>query len=116
VTANFSKAPTLVTTPVYKNFGTVRTGRTTTATFTVKNASTQGIADLTMGPASITGTGFALVPGKDNCSGQTLAPGKTCTFKVSFTPAGTGSASAVVSIPSNDPNSPSNTQVWGVAR
>jgi hypothetical protein len=120
VTATFTKAPTVVVTPAYKNFGTVKTGKKATATFTVKNTTAQGTADLIIaGAPSITGADagqFTVVAGKDRCSGQTLKPNKTCTFQVSFMPTSTNSKSAAINIGSNDPNTPSSTQIWGAGK
>jgi hypothetical protein len=111
-------APTLSVTPAYKDFGTLKVGKRATATFTVRNIATQGLADLAIQTPVIDGDPgeFTRVAGKDRCSGQTLTPGKTCTFQVSFTPTSLNSRSATISIPSNDPGSPNITQIWGAGR
>ena len=118
VTATFTRAPTAAVTPAYKNFGTVKTGKIRLATFTIGNVTTKGTADLTIGAISLTGdtSQFALVSGRNNCSGRTLSPGKTCTFQVSFTPTTANSKSAILSIASNDPLSPTAVQIWGAGR
>jgi predicted phosphodiesterase len=117
VTASFTKASALVATPAYKTFGTVKTGKKATAAFTVKNTAAKGVSRLTVGSVSKGGTDagqFALVA--DRCSGQTLAPGKTCTFQVSFAPTSANSKSATISIPSDDSGSPSTIQITGVGK
>ncbi|HEY3275546.1 MAG TPA: TIGR03768 family metallophosphoesterase [Syntrophorhabdaceae bacterium] len=121
VTATFTSAPTAAVTPLYKNFGNVRTGRTAIATFTVKNTATKGIADLTITDLSITSTTgdadqFSIVAGKDRCSGRTLAPGRTCTFQAAFTPTSVRAKSAVINLVSDDPATPTATQIWGVGK
>jgi hypothetical protein len=40
----------------------------------------------------------------DGCSGQTLAPGGSCTLTVRFAPAGEGAFSDSFDIPSSDPD------------
>ena len=119
VAATFTQAPTLAATPGAKNFGTLKRGKKATAVITVRNAATKGVADLVIGTTTITGKAagqFGLVPGKDRCSGQTVKPGKTCTFQVSYSPTAVNAASAVVSIPSNDPATPTGVQIWGVGK
>ena len=116
VTATFTSAPTLVVTPDYKDFRTIKIGQKATATFTVKNTATKGIADLTMGTASIGGTDagqFKLVKGKDRCSGQSITPSKSCTFQVSFKPTSAKTKVAAITIPSNDPDGAEIIQITG---
>ncbi len=119
VTATFTRAPTLVVTPNYKDFGTIKIGRKATATFTVRNTATKGIADLAIGTISIGGTDagqFKLVEGKDRCSGQTIKPGKSCTFEVSFAPTSANTKVATITIPSNDPDGATIIQITGVGK
>jgi len=119
VTASFTRAPTLVATPTYKNFGTIKIGKKATATFTVKNTTTKGVANLTIGTTSIGGTDagqFKLVEGKDGCSGQTIEPGKSCTFQVSFVPTSAYTKVATIIIPSDDPDTPEIIQLTGVGK
>jgi 3',5'-cyclic AMP phosphodiesterase CpdA len=118
VTARFTSSPTLSVTPGYRDFGNVKTGKRAVASFTVKNNATKGIADLTIGSIAITGANgqFNLVAGKDNCSGKTIPPGKTCNFQVAFTPTGPNSKSATISLPSNDVLSPTTVQIWGAGK
>ena len=119
VTATFAPwAPTLVVTPTYKNFGTKRVGTKNTATFTVTNTATKGVADLIIEPITKTETAnpvqFTLVAGKDRCSGQTIQPGKRCTFQVSFVPTSAHTKVATITIPSNDPDGKMIIQITGV--
>ena len=120
VTANFTRAPTLAVTPTYKNFGTKRVGTKTTATFTVKNTATKGVADLIIEPITKTETAnpvqFTLVAGKDGCSGQTIEPGKSCTFQVSFAPTSAYTKVATITIPSDDPDGAMIIQLTGVGK
>ena len=121
VTASFTRAPTLAVAPAYKDFGKIKIGQKAAATFTVKNTATQGVADLTMGTITVDGTPagqFQLVAGKDHCSGQTLAPGKSRTFRVSFAPTSPNTKVATVSIPYNSspPNTPAVIQLTGVGK
>ena len=121
VNATFTSQPTLVVSPPYLNFGKIKVGEKAGATFTVKNTSTQGLADLVIGTLSIAGTPagqFTLVPAKDGCSGQTIEPGKSRTFRVSFSPTSPFTEVATVSIPYNSipPDSPTLIQITGVGR
>jgi hypothetical protein len=118
VTATFTQAPTLSVTPDYKTFGNKKIGKKATATFTVKNTATKGVADLTMQTISITGKDsgqFQLVNGRDRCSGKTIKPGKSCTFKVSFRPTLANTRVATITLPSNDPDAP-DIQITGVGK
>jgi hypothetical protein len=120
VTANFTRAPTLAVTPTYKNFGTKRVGTKTTATFTVTNTATKGVANLIIEPITKTETAnpvqFTLVAGKDGCSGQTIEPGKSCTFQVSFKPTSANTKTATITIPSDDPDGTMIIQITGVGK
>lgn len=118
VTATFTQAPTLTVTPTYKDFGTIKIGKRATAIFRVKNTAEKGIADLTIGTASIVGTDagqFTLAAGKDRCSGKTIKPGNTCTFKVSFKPTLVNTRVATITLPSNDADAP-DIQITGVGK
>ncbi len=119
VTATFTSSATLAVTPTSKNFGTVKTGKKATATFTVKNIAAKVAGSLTIGTASIgvSDAGqFALVAGRDGCSGKTVKPGKACTFQVSFAPTLSNTRVGTVVISSNDPDSPKTIQLTGVGK
>jgi hypothetical protein len=118
VTATFAQLPTVVVTPTYKSFGNVKIGRKGTATFTVRNTAAKGTADLVIGTITKGGADggqFALTAGKDRCSGKTVAPGKSCTFQVSFMPTLANTRVATITLPSNDPDAP-DIQVTGVGK
>jgi len=118
VTATFTDEPTLTVTPTYKDFGTIKIGKKATATFRVKNTAEKGIADLTIRTASIVGTDagqFKFVAGKDRCSEKTIAPGKSCSFQVSFKPTLANTRVAKISIESNDPDAP-DIQITGIGK
>ena len=119
VTATFTRAPTAAVTPAQKDFGSRRVGTKAIATFTVTNTATKGIANLAIGPTVIGGTDagqFKLVESQDGCSGQTLTPGKSCTFQVSFVPASINTKVATVTLPSNDPAGATIIQITGVGK
>ncbi|HEY3275216.1 MAG TPA: TIGR03768 family metallophosphoesterase [Syntrophorhabdaceae bacterium] len=119
ITATFTNAPTMAVFPTYKSLGNVKIGRRAIATFTVRNTTAKGMADLVIGAASIAQAApdqFSLVAGKDRCSGQTLAPGKSCTFQVSFAPTLIHTRVATITLPSNDPASPLTIPLTGVGK
>lgn len=91
--------------PTSHDFGTVNVGSTSEAqTFTVSNT---GDADLVISTITLTGTdAFEFGIQNDNCSGQTIAPSESCTVDVVFSPTSEGSKNADLSIPSNDPYTP----------
>ncbi|GAG28053.1 unnamed protein product, partial [marine sediment metagenome] len=64
-----------------------------------------GTTNLTVSTITITGTDAAEFSiQNDNASNQTLVPGASATFQVVFSPTSTGSKSATLSIPSDDPD------------
>ena len=91
--------------PASRDFGNVTEGDTSTArSFTLTNS---GSADLVIGTISITGTDAAEFGiQNDLCSGQTIAPSGSCTIEAVFSPKTEGAKSASLSIPSNDPDTP----------
>lgn len=97
--------PEIGLTPSEVDFGDVRVDQTSGVQgVTIENT---GSAPLEIDPLVLGGTqssDFALQ--SDTCSTQTLAPGATCLFEVSVTPAATGSRSAEVVVASNAPSSP----------
>ena len=101
VTATFTQQASAIATPASKSFGTVKRGKTAVTTFTVKNGTAKGVANLTIGAITMSATDagqFSIVRGKDNCSGQTIKPNKTCTFQASFTPSLTNTRAGTVTI------------------
>ena len=101
-------APDISVSPVSFDFGNVNLGSTSVSrTFTISNIRD---ANLVIGTISITGTDTSeFCIENDNCSEQTIAPSDTCTVDVVFSPTSAGSKSANLSIPSNDPDTPTLT-------
>jgi phage gp45-like len=89
-----------------KGFGGVQLN--TTNAYRVFNISNYGTANLVLGTLTLDGADagqFSLR--NDACSGTTLAPGGNCLFRLMFTPTSLGPKNAAVTIPSNDPDTPS---------
>ena len=80
-------------------FGSVTDGSSSDETVTVTNA---GTADLDIGTVTSPAAPFTLMI--NNCSGQTLAPGGTCTVTVRFSPSAETTYTGSFGIPSNDPD------------
>lgn len=91
--------------PGSHDFGPVAVGASSSAqTFTVSN---NGTADLIIGTISLSGTDASdFVMQNDTCSTRTLIPSGTCTVEAKFSPLSAGSKTANLSIPSNDPDTP----------
>ena len=87
------------------DFGSVDVGSTSTAqSFIISNT---GTVDLVLGILSIEGpdaSEFSIQ--NDNCTGHTISPLETCTIEVVFSPTSVGAKRANLSIPSNDPDTP----------
>jgi hypothetical protein len=80
------------------DFGTVKVGQTSSdLTVTLRNL---GAGPMVPSTSTITGP----FQRTDGCAGITLASGAECNIQVRFTPTTTGSASGVLSIPSNASN------------
>jgi Divergent InlB B-repeat domain len=119
VNADFVCAATAAVTPAYKDFGTVKTDKPATATFTIRNTTTKGAVDLTISSIDFGGSDadqFALVAKKDTCSGVTLKPNGACTFQVQFIPTSKYTKYATMSISSDDPDSPKVMQLTGAGK
>ena len=56
VNADFICAATAAVTPTYKDFGTVKTGKSAIATFTIRNTTTRGAVDMTISSIDFGGT------------------------------------------------------------
>jgi hypothetical protein len=97
--------PNISVTPTSSIFGNVNIGSSSSPqTFTVSNT---GSANLVIGTTSITGTDASQFSKQnDSCSGKTLTPSSSCSVNTVFSPASTGSKSVSLSIPSNDPDTP----------
>lgn len=83
------------------SFPNISVGVTADQTVNIKN---DGTADLTISIITSPSTPFSIVTGEDNCSNHTLAPNQSCTMKVRFTPAASGTFKSSFNIPSNDPD------------
>ncbi len=105
---NSAGSPTASVSPATKDFGSVTAGTSSSRqTFTVANT---GAADLVIGTVAVGGPDAALFSlQNDNCSGRTITPASNCTFQVLFAPSSMGAKTASVSIPSNDPATPTAT-------
>jgi hypothetical protein len=92
-------------------FGSVKTHASETKTVTITN---RGDDVLSIGTLSISGSNagdFAL--SSDTCSGGTVAGGSSCSVRVTFVPGQAGDVTAELSVPSNDPNSPTTVGLTG---
>jgi hypothetical protein len=101
VIAYFDGKPVITITPTSYDFGSIYGSANA---FTITNV---GLADLTMGSISLSGTNssdFNIPFTLDNCTGQTLVPYTSCSFTVELLPASAGPKSAAINIPSNDPD------------
>ncbi len=100
VLANFTALPGASVSPISKNFGSILTSASSSATtFTVTNP---GAANLVIGTTALADANadqFAI--GTDTCNGQTIAPSGTCTIAVTFSPTTAGAKVASLSVPSN---------------
>ncbi len=94
--------------PASYDFGSISAGYSSLPQiFTISNT---GLGDLVIGTFSITGTDFTEFGIQtDNCSSQTLLYLEECTVSVDFSPASGGGKSADLSMPSNDPVTPTAT-------
>lgn len=103
-------SPAVTLNPTSLSFG-LQTHGTTSAgqSITVTNS---GAAALTISGVTVSGANkndFAVT----NSCGSLVGAGASCTLTVTFTPAGTGSESAVISIADNASNSPQQMSVLG---
>lgn len=125
VTATFGTDPAAKVMPATTalkpfDFGKVKVGKTKTTTFAVKNV---GATRLTIGSIDVdaSDSSFAVpatTNGKtaDKCTIAPLEPGKSCTFKVVFTPAAASNkpVTATVSVASDDAGSPDHVYIQGI--
>ncbi len=89
--------------PASYNFGTMEVGSDSPAkSFEISNA---GTTDLVIGTITKTGSDEFVIQ-NDSCSGTTVTQTTNCTFEAIFSPESGGDKSAVIKIPSNDPNTP----------
>jgi CSLREA domain-containing protein len=98
------------------DFGNVLVGTDSDAQVTIESAGTGNleIGQIDFGPIPAGGPMGPFEIFADSCSNQTLAPTEDCTFSVSFQPPGRGVFDAMISVPSNAPDSPAEVGVTGV--
>jgi len=83
------------------SFPNIAVGVTADQTITVKN---EGSADLIISIITSPPAPFGIVTDADNCSNHALIPDQSCTIKVRFTPAASGTFNLSLIISSNDPD------------
>ncbi len=104
---SLASQPAISVSPTSKDYGNLAAGRSKSATFRMYN---EGTSSLTLGAISIEGTdGGEFAIKSDGCSGKTIKPSRTCSLAVAFAPTSSGSRSAQIMIPSNDPDTPTLT-------
>jgi len=99
--------PGLSLTPTSASFGSVLTGNKSSQTVQIKNS---GTANLTVLQATVTGAGFSA---NGMTLPLTLTPGQSGSLNVQYAPQAAGTASGLVSIVSNAPNSPATVALSG---
>ena len=93
--------PMISVVPASVSFGKVTVGVTNTQTFTISNP---GTASLSIGQASLAGTGFSLSGGM--ATPVSVPPGGSTAVTVGFTPPSATSYSGNLTLTDNSPNSP----------
>jgi hypothetical protein len=109
LTVNASAGPVVSLTPAALTWGNIVVGTTAAAkSVTVKNTGTA-----TLNISSIATSGdFAQTTVATSC-GSTLAAGKSCLIKITFTPTQVGARSGNITITDNAPNSPQKVPLSG---
>lgn len=93
--------PNISISPTSLDFGNVNIGATSsTQIFTISNT---GKGDLKIGGITLANANDFKIQ-SNTCSNQTIAPSKTCTIQVVFTPKSSGLKASSISISSNDPD------------
>ncbi len=122
LTANGTQVGPVTISPTSATFGSVVEGSSSLPkTFTVTNTGTAPLTGLSVGLGGSGQSNFTITT--DNCSpsGTTVNPGKSCTFKVEFTPAqgagvrGPQTATVTVSGPTNASGLPQSLGLSGTA-
>ncbi len=93
--------PHIVVSPGSYNFGDVYVNTAATTSITVQNSST-GTGELHLGTVTVDPSEFSIQA--DNCSGQTLLYGQSCSINIQFLPTAVESQNANLNIPSDDPD------------
>ena len=101
--------PTVTVSPTSLTWGTVVLG----ATGAAKTVTLTNTGSVTLNIGSITTTGdFALAASTKPC-GSTLAAGKNCIIKVTFTPTAVGTRTGTLTLVDNSPSSPQTVALSG---
>ncbi len=113
--AGVAVAPKVTFTPSSENFGNVPVNETATATLTVKNEhvfinGADYSAPLYISSITTTNSQYTVLP----TSAANILPGASQEFTLRFKPNSSTNSSAVVSVHSNDPSSPSAMSASGV--
>ncbi len=103
--------PIINITPSIIDFGLINVGSTSAPQiFTISN---DGTIDLVIDTITSTNPSEFIIQ-NDSCSGYTVAPSSSCIVQVAFSPALPDLRSAILNIPSNDPNNnPLNVSLSG---
>jgi hypothetical protein len=97
--------PNIEATIMSHDFGDVIVGES--SDIQVIRLSNTGEADLVIDNLSISGDAdINILPGFDLCSGKTISQDENCSIRVQFSPTTTGEKEAIISVPSNDPDTP----------
>jgi Bacterial Ig-like domain (group 3)/FG-GAP-like repeat/Abnormal spindle-like microcephaly-assoc'd, ASPM-SPD-2-Hydin len=103
------QAPTVNLSPTSLNFGSQKVG-TTSAPMTAK-LTNRGAGTLLISSISLSGSSDFL-PIVDNCL-PSVGPKKSCTFTLTFSPSGTGTRKATITITDNATSSPQKLTLTG---
>jgi len=95
--------PNIESSIMLHDFGDVEIGKSSDEQ--ILRISNSGEADLVIGQLSLSNTGdFNII--LDLCSGITVSPTQNCSVRMQFTPQSEGAKTATLSIPSDDPDTP----------
>jgi cytochrome oxidase assembly protein ShyY1 len=102
INAVFGVGPDIIATPVIVNFENCIINSTASKTIFIFN---DGNVNLSLGTIGLAGQNAAEFSFNDDwCSGKTLPPYGSCSFKIKYNPTTVGIKNANVVIPSNDPD------------
>jgi len=94
--------PDIAVSPSRLDFGEVTVGSSSDKIVSVRNNGIEGLTIAMIALADLLAEPFDIVT--DDCSGQTIAPGESCTFTVRFTPSGVDEFTDTFDIPSDHPS------------
>jgi hypothetical protein len=107
-TGDAAPVPRATVSPSQADFGEEVVGTTGTSTVTVTNT---GTATLTVGTPTVGGPAAADFTVTNACT--TVEVGASCSVTVGFTPGATGTRTASLTVPSDDPDSPRTVSLTG---